>query len=55
MIDRIFTQGSNLKTNNMVGMYVGDNLYAKFNSNDKNSCQTNNKQKGLYVGDDLYG
>ena len=30
MLDRIFASGSNLKTNNMNGMYAGDNLYAKF-------------------------
>ena len=54
MLDRVFAQGSNLKTNNMVGMYAGDNLYAKFNNNDKKSCQTNNKQKGLYVGDNVF-
>lgn len=30
MLDRIFSSGSNLKTNNMKGMYAGDNLFAKF-------------------------
>ena len=30
MLDRIFASGSNLKTNNMKGMYAGDNLYARF-------------------------
>jgi len=30
MLDRIFASGSNLKTNNMNGMYAGDNLFAKF-------------------------
>ncbi len=30
MLDRIFASGSNLKNNNMNGMYAGDNLFAKF-------------------------
>ena len=70
MLDRIFSKGSNLKTNNMVGMYVGDNLYAKFDNNtesetmNKNNEQNlnnknmlnriMNKKKGLYTGDSLY-
>ncbi len=30
MLDRIFASSSNLKTNNMNGLYAGDNLFAKF-------------------------
>ena len=30
MIDRIFSESSNLKTNNMTGMYAGDSLFSTF-------------------------
>ena len=39
--------GVDLKTNNIVGMYVGDNLYAKFDNNTESESMNKNNEQNL--------